>query len=873
MNPSRWQKIDRLLDAAMDRPPSERAAFLLEACEGDNDLRHEVESLLDAHDRSGTFIEQSPSSSMAAELLGESGERDPQRMIGRTLGHYQLRSMLGAGGMGEVYAAKDLNLGREVAVKVLPPHLAAHPEALSRFRREAMAVAALSHPNILAIHDFGTETGVTYAVMELLKGETLRDRIIRSPLPWREAVDICLAIADGLSSTHAKGIIHRDIKPENIFLTESGGVKILDFGIARVVSGDSYQRETLLNDQIQTTRPGTLMGTIGYMSPEQVRGEIADAPSDIFSLGCMLAEMLTGKKPFLRSTAAETMAAILRDELPELSLTEKAAPADLDRVIRKCLRKNPAERYQSAEDLAIDLKDLISNTATIMHQLPQPGQRAEARISSRKPAWIVAIIALVVALSLAGLAAWRYFSTPADITSIAVMPFVNADADPEIEYLCDGVTEQVIGALSQVPKMRVLAKSTVARYKDKPLDPLTIGRELRVMAVLMGNLRRAGNDMAVSAELVNVADGSLLWKDQYLIPLTDVASTQSVIIRAISSRLGLTSTSDQQQRLDRNSSRNSESYQLYLKGVYFIQQESEEDGMKGVKLLEDAIRQDPTNAMAYAGLAQGYFNLSNVYMPPAVAMPKARAAAGKALELDSTLADAHAILAVVKSHYDYDWIAAETSYRRALELNPNNAFAHNMYGYFLTAMGRTEEAIVEYRISAELDPLSPSTTVAWPYYFAPSPKRRFDKAAHELRQLIRYNPDFPAAHGLLGLVLAEQKNYDESVKELRMALKIADSPWFLAGIGYVQGRSGKPDDADQTLTALKLREKDDHVQTLSFAYLYAGLDDSAQAIDWLEKAFESHEEEVILINVDPKFDRLRGDPRFQALVQKMRFGF
>lgn len=867
MNPSRWKKIDELFDAAMERPADQRSAFLLEACQGDEDLRREVESLLDAHDRSGTFIEESPAPSRATEILEWSqGNRE---MIGRTLGHYRLTALLGAGGMGQVYAAKDLNLGRQVAIKVLPPHLAAHPEALARFRREAMAVAALSHPNILAIHDFGIETGISYAVMELLRGETLRSRLQSGPVSWREAVDICLAVTDGLASAHSRGIIHRDIKPENIFMTAGGGVKILDFGIARVI--DNAVETGVSDDPVQTTRPGTLMGTIGYMSPEQVRGETADAPSDLFSLGCMLVEMLTAERPFARDTAAETMAAILRDDLPAGTLSGRAIPAALEAVIGRCLRKDSRERYQSASLLAADLRSLLSQTSPVAAPTDAP-VISSSRRSPRRALWIAA--ATAVALILAAAGAWRLLNRGAEVTSIAVLPFANSNSDPDLNYLCEGLTEQVIGALSRVPKMRILAKSTVKsaveKFKGESPDPRSIGRDLNVKAVMVGRISRSGDDLLISAELVSSADGSLLWGDSYRQPNLRIETVQDDILRSLTGKLDLASNPNATGGQKRTS--NSESYQLYLKGLYFIQQESREDGERGLKLLDEAIRQDPTNAQAYAGLAQGYFNLSNVYMPPDVAMPKARAAAMRALDLDPTLADAHAILAVVKSHYDFDWPAAEASYRRALQLNPNNAFAHNMFGYYLTAMGHTDEALSEYAVSRELDPLSPSTTIAWPYYFARPDKRRYDRAAEELRKLIRYNPEFPAAHGLLGLVLCETERYDEAIAELREALKIADSPWFLAGLGYVQGRAGKRADALRTLDELKVRDKSDqHVQALSFAYLYAGLNDAANAVAWLEKSYQKHEEELILINVDPKFDRLRDDPRFKTLINKMRF--
>jgi len=449
MTPDRWRQIEQLYHAALERAPEEHAAFLAAACVGDEALLREVQSLLASHDSAGSFIESAPDDVVAGMLV----EEQAHSMIGRTLGHYQLSSLLGAGGMGEVYRARDLRLDRDVAVKILPEHLAQNREALWRFEREAKAVATLSHPNILSIFDFGTEAGVSYAVTELLEGETLRSFLGRSSPGWRRAVVIGAAIADGLAAAHAKGIIHRDLKPENIFLTSDGQVKILDFGIARVKREVSAEAETLT--WADTTKPGTVMGTVGYMSPEQVRGEQADAPSDIFSLGCVLYEMAGGQRPFARQTGAEMIAAILNEEPPPLTGLERSAPAELERIIRHCLRKKPDERYQSARDLAADLKAITGGGQAIT---------APAIKRRRSVNWLAAALLIV----LAGLGVWLYFNTGRErpIDSLAVLPLTNASGDESAEYLSDGITGSLINSLSQLPKLRVMARSTVFTYKE-----------------------------------------------------------------------------------------------------------------------------------------------------------------------------------------------------------------------------------------------------------------------------------------------------------------------------------------------------------------------------------------------------------------------
>ncbi|MGH9802966.1 MAG: protein kinase domain-containing protein, partial [Blastocatellia bacterium] len=506
MSPENWKKIDELLDAALDLPSERHAAFLDEVCEGDEELRRELESLLAAHQKAGSFIETTPAKGLASALDFEQAQAAPGSLVGRKLGHYQIAALLGAGGMGEVYRARDPRLDRNVAIKVLPKHLSSHPDAMARFEREAKAVAALSHPNILAIHDFGHQEGTAYLVMELLEGATLRQRLKDSVLNWREAVKISASIADGLAAAHAKGIIHRDIKPENVFLTNDRQIKVLDFGIARVKRAVASNAATLLSQNapfLEETKPGTLMGTIGYMSPEQVRGENVEAPGDIFSLGCMLIEMMTGERPFTRPTAPETLAAILRDEPPAIDAADQDTPVELEKIVRRCLEKNPDERFQSARDLALDLRSLLTSSSGIYRavsgaQRPVTGEiqalpTGSQQLRPRRARWVspALAVALIIALGAAGFLWWksnRTIEPPAN--SLAVLPLVNDGNDKSLEFLSDGISESIITNLSPLrPKLRVLASSSVRSYKGRgTIDPKQAGHELNVRTILTGRV-------------------------------------------------------------------------------------------------------------------------------------------------------------------------------------------------------------------------------------------------------------------------------------------------------------------------------------------------------------------------------------------------
>lgn len=854
MTPERWRQIERLYHEALEHPPGDRAAFLAEASAGDDELRREVESLLASEEQTGNFIESPPEDVIAGMIA----EEQAHSILERTLGHYKIQSMLGAGGMGEVYRARDTRLDRDVAVKILPEHLAGSPEAFERFEREAKAVAALSHPNILSIFDFGTEDGVSYAVMELLEGETLRERLRGGAIPWKEVVEIGVHICEGLAAAHARGIIHRDLKPENLFLTRDGQVKILDFGIARVKREIAPDAETLKKT---ATRPGTILGTIGYMSPEQVRGEPADAPSDLFSLGCVLYEIVSGKPPFASATTAETIAAILKEEPPALTASGKPIPAGLERLIRGCLEKRSSARLQSAHDLARELK-------AISGEAPAP----VLRTFRPRPAVLLGILAAALFV---GAAAWMFFSgrgrDGSAIDSLAVIPLSNSSGDENVEYLSEGITEAIINTLSQLPQLkRVIARSTVASYKGKEIDPRVVGRDLKVRSVLTGKMTTRGDELIIGAELVNTEDGARLWGDSIHHKLADAMLIQSELAQQIAEKLRLKLTGEDRLKLSKSFTGNSEAYRLYVRGRYFSSLRTMEGTRKGIDLLQQAVRLDPAYALAYAGLASSHYDTSSMYVPSGEAMPRVKAAAERALQLDETIAEAHVALAEVKGFYERDWAAAEKEIRRALELNPGYAPASYVYGMSLANQGRTEEAIGHFLRARELDPLMAVNTawVSYVHYL----NRNYDASIQESKQLIVADRTFITGHLNLALACEQTGRYAEAEEEIRQWQALdPGSPYPQAFLAHLYAVSGRREEARKILQdLLKPSASQNYIDPYFISLAYAGLGEKDAAFAWLEKAYQARSEDLLNISKDPRLDGLRGDPRFDDLMRRLK---
>ena len=786
--------------------------------------------------------------------------------LGERLGPYEILAPIGAGGMGEVYRARDTRLNREIAIKVLPEHLADDPDALARFEREAKAVAALAHPNILVLYDVGSANGVHYAVTELLEGETLRERLDRGPLAWRKAAELGAAIAEGLAAAHSKGIVHRDIKPANIFLTSDSRVKILDFGLAEIRNPPQSQSEE--TQTLANAEPG-VMGTIGYMSPEQVRGQKAGDCSDIFSFGCVLYEMVTGRRAFLGKSVTDTMAAILKDEPLAVAESGVSIAPDLNRVIERCLAKNPAQRFHSAHDLAFALRSLSSSSPETAEKPVVPPVSSPARVGRGRVA--AAVVALILILAGAGFYYWPSRANR-NIDSLAVLPFVNQSGSADTDWLSDGITESLIDSLSELPKLKVMSRSAVFRYKGKDSDPRATGKELGVRAVLTGRLTQHGDNLSVSAELVNVDDNTQLWGDLYNRKLADALSLQREIAAQISGKLRARLNDAQKTQIHRGQTDNPEAYQLYLKGRFYAAKFDAENLNKGLDYFHQAIALDPNYALAYDGLCYYFQIVEDLYFPVAEVMPKAKDAARKALEIDDNIAESHVQVASVDTMYDFDWAGSEREFKRAIEINPNYAPAHQYYGWYLTAVGRIDEAVAEARRAEELDPLSTETSafIGWWLYFG----RRYDDAATQLKKCLDLDPNYPICLWELGEVYEEQGRYTDALATEAKILKMDPGwSWVVADSGRAYVRSGNRAQAQRALDELlaRLNSKSGHVSKYSVAVLYAALGDKKHALDLLEQSFAERSFFWDFVKSDPKLDSLRSEPRFQDLVRRMNF--
>ncbi len=796
---------------------------------------------------------------------------------GTQLGPYEILSPIGAGGMGEVYRAKDTRLKRDVAIKVLPERLAKDPEALNRFEREAQAVAALSHSNILAIYDVGTEGETSYVVTELLEGETLRERVRRSAIPWRKAIEIGTAIADGLAAAHAKGIIHRDLKPENIFLTLDGLVKILDFGLARmtpaageVSPGKQADTPTMTLD----TRPGTVLGTVNYMSPEQISGRATDARTDVFSVGCVLHEMVTGSRAFTGKSIAETTTAILRDEPSPIADSGQVIPLELDREITRCLEKKPQQRIQSARDLAFALRDLLSDSGLSKPTGAYAGPRMRTMFGVPVAVGVVAVVALLLTFNVGGWRELLFGPTATDrIDSLAVLPLKNLSDDPEQEYFADGMTEALIANLGQISGLdRVISHRTVMRYKGTDKSLPEIARELNVDGIVDGSVQRFGDRVLIRVNLIHAPTDRQLWSKSYNSDHRDILTQQNKVARAIAHEIQVKLTPQEQARLAGARLVRPAAHEAYLRGRHWWNKRTGEGLNKGIEFFNLAIDNDPDYAMAYAALADAYVLLGYYdLLPPKEACPKAREAAQKALGIDDTLAEAHASLALIKACFEWDWVGAEREFREAVELNPSYPTAHHWYACCLSFVGRHEEAAAEIERAQELDPLSViiSASVGLLDYYA----RRYDKAIKQLRSTLELDPDFAVARLRLSWVY-ERKSMDrQAFEEYRRWLALSGfGVEDLANFRSAYEESGLTGAHQWHLDYLRDESTRRYVSAFEFARLHTLLGETDQAFGSLEKAYEERSSWMTALKVDPAFDHLRDDPRFDDLLRRVGLG-
>ncbi|MEK6323860.1 MAG: protein kinase [Acidobacteriota bacterium] len=823
----------------------------------------------------------------------------------RIISHYRIVSKLGAGGMGEVYRARDSRLDREVAIKLLPADFASDEDRLRRFEREARATSALNHPNILTIYDIGNHAGAPYIVAELLDGEELRAQLNDGALPVRKAIKYAQQIAAGLAAAHAKGITHRDLKPENIFVTANGFVKILDFGLAKLRPPEAAPNSKAPT-QREVTAPGTVMGTASYMSPEQARGQEVDVRSDIFSLGVVLHEMVSGQAPFSGVNAIDVMGAILNQDPVPLRQFAPDAPDELQRIVSKALRKDCEQRYQHITDMLIDLKDLkqelefeaklkgaqalivppssgsIGARATPPEGGTTDAQRAEVATSEvlavrttssaeyivgeikRHRRGLAIALASLILISSAGLAYYLY--SAGTVKTIAVLPLVNANNDPSTEYLADGISESLINSLTALQQLRVIARTTAFSYKGKEVDPRAVGRELNVGAVLMGRVRQLGDRISIQVDLVDATTGAQLWGEEYERAVADVLSIKQAIAREVTEKLKLRLSGAQQQQLANRETTNPEAYQFYLRGRYLWNKRTADGISKAIDQFQKAIERDPNYALGYAGLADSYLVLEQYGgVPASETLPRAKAAVDRALQIDDSLAEVHTSLAEIYQR-QWRWAEAEQEFRRAISLNPNYPTAHAWFTMHLRIKRQFDEALRESKRAQELDPLSPILSVASIYLL----KNDINSAIEQNKRAIEFDPTFPQAHRWLGLAYLKQRHYDEAIVELQKGVELSGrAGQFLADLGYCYAVMGKQAEALQILRELKERHARHEAIGMNLAQVYAGFGDRDQVFAWLEKDFQQRSGVLPYITWWVNFDDLRSDPRYADLLRRM----
>ncbi|MBL8207989.1 MAG: protein kinase [Blastocatellia bacterium] len=926
MTPEHYQQIGRLYHDALSLEPAQRGAFLLGACGENEALRQAVEQLLvaDAQAQAENFIAE-PAREVAAELLAQ--ERSA-RLAGQALNHYQVLSLLGAGGMGEVWLAEDTRLGRKVALKLLPGNFATDPERLRRFEKEARAASATNHPNIVVTHEIGEANGTYYIAQEYVEGETLRNRIGLRPMPLLEALDIAHQIANALAAAHGAGIVHRDIKPENIMLRHDGFVKVLDFGLAKLTErrGDAATRrqgeeaDTLLAESPRPpvaeslTMPGTVMGTVAYMSPEQARGQKVDARTDLWSLGVVLYEMLTGQRPFHGESTPDMFVAILERQPAPIPESLTAAPAQLAQLLDRLLVKNREQRYPSSAQLAAELKRLhhrleldaerasgeVSEAPTLMIQQPvqtvephaaKPTHNGQADspaptlfgsfsslsgvLRQAQTHKISAAILALILFALVSFVAYRFLLAPAGnraIESIAVLPFENRSGNPELAYVSDGLSESLIDQLSELPQLKVIARNSSFKFRGANLDLRDVASQLGVRAILTGSVAQLGDELVIRFDLVDATNDQQITGGQFQRKSGNLLRIQNEIAQAASEKLRLNLTASQSKRFGRNGTENSEAYRYYLNGLVELNGPQDIRG-KALEYFEQAVALDPDFAAAHAEIAWVYWSQANNRSDPQALMPKAKAATEQALRSDPESAKAHVLKALL-NEYEFNWQGAESEYKRAIELSPNLDFARNNYASFLSVMGRHAEALAELEQQSVRDPINQRLGFLQKAIVL-TLARKFDDALKAYQDAQAIEPTREIPYFSLGYAYAGKGLWNEAVTHYKKSISLLggedkySQPLVFLAATYARMPEKRPE-ARALLN--KIEAMNDYHSSALLAAVYAALDDHKKAMELLEQAYIKRDPLLRFLGVGYEYDGLRNDPAFRDLVKRIGIG-
>lgn len=823
LSPERYAQIDQLFAAALELPEAQWETLLRERCAGDQELHRAVWALLQAHLRNGEFLEAGSAEAVNSLYLSET-----QTRLGCRVSDYEILDLLGIGGMGQVYLARDQRLNRRVALKILPKMFMQNAERVHRFQLEARAASALNHPNILTIHEIGQHAGVSFIVTEYVEGETLRQRLAGGPLKPTEALDIAQQIASALANAHRIGIVHRDIKPENVMVRPDGLVKVLDFGLAKLLDTPSYislEAEAHFG-LIAASQAGAVRGTPRYMSPEQAGGQEVDGRTDLFSLGVVLYEMLTGHTPFADATPARALTAVLECSPKPIIYYGMALPTPVEALTMRCLEKQPGNRYASARVLAEELKRL--------------GHLLNSNIGEGR-----------------------------GLVSIAVLPFANFSADPANEYFCDGLAEELINALAKIQPLHVVARTSAFAFKGQHLDAREIGRRLNVTTVLEGSVRQSGDRLRITVQLVNVADGYQIWAERYDRQLQDTFTLQDEITLAIIETLKVKLLSNERGGLTLRHPNNPDAYRLFLMGRFNTHKGTGEGFKQAIACYEQAVQLEPTYALARASLANVYFSLIFLGYALKNSAEQCRKALEGALPLDDNLAEVQLARALFKQYHQWDFAGAEANFKRSIELSPNYATAYFSYAAFLAQMTRFNEAVLLARRAEQYDPLSlyASQVLGWVLWYA----RRYDEAGVQAQKLLEMEPNYSAAYWMRGVTRLHQGHPDEAIADLQHSTALGGGLQAVATLGVAYGLIGKQAEAEKVVAKLLALNEQQPVQSFFLAMVYASLGKYEETFAWLEKSFENSNDVLLTIQVLPVFDPIRADPRYARIVRLVGF--